>query len=451
MLFRLLKCAFRFFVYFLIVFLVLPFIPLSLDFEPVAYKVTLPEFKGALAPNQALDNVEYLFPNQVVGPESLEQHGGSIYTGVVGGQILKLTGAKITPVAKFGKKCEGPWEEDICGLHQRSSRHLRGESPEFGPLFTTPATRAAITANLREMANPASTYELSVSSPCLPEPFHGDAHEYVEDCICSTLATHIAGFVTPLVPNGIDLDGQPLSFANDLVVDSDGNVLFTETSTKWPLKKILYSVLEHENSGRVLMYDAKTKRTHILLEDLYCPNGIELGPDADSVIIAELTKNRLLKYYYRGPHKGDLVVFAENLPGEPDNIRRTPRGGYWVAFASGRSSAKLSVLDHLSAYPLVRKSVVRLLYLLGSALKYATTFYNWVPLKDIASRIDNGWILYEAVPKYGLIVELDASGKVVRSLHSPAGKIHLLSEVLEHDGHLYLGSFRNRFIGRVKA
>ncbi|KAL1414763.1 hypothetical protein MTO96_007233 [Rhipicephalus appendiculatus] len=333
------------------------------------FRSTLPEFKGALAPNQALDNVEYLFPNQVVGPESLEQHGGSIYTGVVGGQILKLTGTKITPVAKFGKKCEGPWEEDICG------RPLGLRFDKKGKLYAIDAYSGIHVVDVTK------------------------------------------GFVTPLVPNGIDLDGHPLSFANDLVVDNDDN----------------------------------TKRTHILLEDLYCPNGIELGPDSDSIIIAELTKNRLLKYYYRGPHKGDLVVFAENLPGEPDNIRRTPRGGYWVAFASGRSSAKPSVLDHLSAYPLVRKSVVRLLYLLGSALKYATTFYNWVPLKDVASRIDNGWILYEAVPKYGLIVELDASGKVVRSLHSPAGKIHLISEVLEHNGHLYLGSFRNRFIGRVKA
>lgn len=39
-------------------------------------RVTLPEFKGALAPNQALDGVEYLFLNQLVGPESLEAHGG---------------------------------------------------------------------------------------------------------------------------------------------------------------------------------------------------------------------------------------------------------------------------------------------------------------------------------------------------------------------------------------
>lgn len=400
---RLIKCAFRFFLYFLIVFLVLPFIPLSLDFQPVSYKVNLPEFKGPLAQNQALDKVEYLYPNQFVGPESLEAHGGSIYTGVIGGQILRITGTKVTPVVKFGKTCEGPWDEGICG------RPLGLRFDKQGRLYVA------------------------------------DAYSGI------SIVDVTKGFVTPLVPNGIDLDGHPLTFVNDVVLDGDGNVFFTESSTKWPLSKIMYSVLEHENSGRVLMYDAKTKRTHIILEDLYCPNGIELGPDGDSVIIAELSKKRLLRYHYRGAHKGDLDVFADNLPGDPDNIRRTPRGGYWVAFAVGRSRDKASALDHVAAYPLVRKSVVRLLYLLGSALKYASTLYDWAPLKDVAARIDNGWILYEVVPRYGLIVELDASGKIIRSLHSPAGKIHFISEVLEHDGHLYLGSFRNRFIGRVKA
>lgn len=65
-------------------------------------------------------------------------------------------------------------------------------------------------------------------------------------------------------------------------------------------------------------------------------------------------------------------------------------------------------------------------------------------------QLENAWVLFETMPQYGLIVELDASGKIIRSLHSPDHKIHLLSEVLEHDGYLYLGSYRNPFLGRVK-
>lgn len=403
MLLRLFKCCFRFFIYFVIIFLVLPFIPMPFDFEPVAYNVTLPEFKGALAPNKLLDKVEYLHPNQLVGPESLAEHKGSIYTGILGGHIVKITGNKVTSVAMFGKKCEGPWEEGICG------RPLGLRFDKEGKLYAIDAYSGIHVVDVTK------------------------------------------GFITPLVPTGIDIEGHPLKLPNDLVLDAEGNVYFTESSTRWPLNKIIFSLLEHDSSGRVLKYDAKTKRTEVLLEDLYLPNGIEMGPDGDSLIIAELGKRRLLRYYFRGAHQGDLEVFADNLPGEPDNVRRSPRGGYWVAFAFGRAQGSPALMDHLAPYPLVRKSVARLLYLLGSTLKYATTLYDWVPLKDVAARIDNGWILYEMVPKYGLIVELDASGKIIRSLHSPSKKIHFISEVLEHDGHLYLGSFRNRFLGRVKA
>ncbi|CAN7999513.1 unnamed protein product, partial [Ixodes pacificus] len=259
------------------------------------------------------------------------------------------------------------------------------------------------------------------------------------------------GSVVPLVPNGVDLDGRPLLFPNDLVLDNDGAVYFTETSTKWPLNKIIYSIMEHENSGRLLKYDPKTRQTYVVLEDLHCPNGIELSHDGESVLFSELTLRRVLRYYVKGAHKGDLEVFVDNLPGEVDNLRRSKSGGYWLAFASGRSQGNLTVGDHLGPYPLVRKATVRLLHLLGSLLKYAATYFNWVPLKDVAARIDNGWILYETLPKYGLVVEVDARGNVLRSLHSPGKKISFISEVLEHDGYLYLGSFRNPFVGRVKA
>lgn len=403
MLLGLLKCAFRCSVYFVVVFLLLPFIPLSLDFEPVAYKVVLPEFKGPLAVNKDLDKVEYLLKDQVVGPESLEAHEGSIYTGTVGGQVIKVTGNKITPVAKFGKTCEGMWEEGICG------RPLGLRFDKEGKLFIVDGYYGLNVVDVK------------------------------------------TGVVTPLVPPGTMLDGKPLLFPNDLVLGKDGSIYFTESSTKWPLNKIMYTIMEHESSGRLLKYDPKTKRTYILLEDLHCPNGIELSHDGQSLLFSETTERRVLRYHISGPHKGDLETFADNLPGEVDNIRRSARGGYWLAFASGRSLGNEGLGDRLAPYPLVRKSVVRLLHLLGSALKYLSTFVDYVPLREVAATIDNGWILYSALPRYGLVVELDGQGHIVRSLHSPGKKIALISEVLEHNGNLYLGSFRNRFLGRVKA
>lgn len=49
------------------------------------------------------------------GPESFTSFRGQIYTGVNGGDVVKLTGNHITPVVKFGKPCKALYEEDKCG------------------------------------------------------------------------------------------------------------------------------------------------------------------------------------------------------------------------------------------------------------------------------------------------------------------------------------------------
>ena len=37
------------------------------------------------------------------------------------------------------------------------------------------------------------------------------------------------------------------------------------------------------------------------------------------------------RYHLEGPNEGTTTSFAMNLPGFPDNIRLSSRGGFWVA------------------------------------------------------------------------------------------------------------------------
>lgn len=54
------------------------------------------------------------------------------------------------------------------------------------------------------------------------------------------------------------------------------------------------------------------------------------------------------------------------------------------------------------------------------------------------------------VPKYSLVVELSETGSYKRSFHDPNGvTVAYVSEAHEHNGHLYLGSFRSPYIGRL--
>ena len=60
-----------------------------------------------------------------------------------------------------------------------------------------------------------------------------------------------------------------------------------------------------------------------------------------------------------GPKQGSHEMFADNLPGLPDNIRRSERGGYWVAFAVVRHPEKFSVWDTLSNKPWIRRQMAK--------------------------------------------------------------------------------------------
>ena len=53
-------------------------------------------------------------------------------------------------------------------------------------------------------------------------------------------------------------------------------------------------------------------------------------------------------------------------------------------------------------------------------------------------------------PMYGLAIELDFDGEIIRSWHDPEGKvIQSVTCVTQHNKKLYLGSYINDFIGVV--
>uniref|UniRef100_A0A131XIP1 Putative conserved secreted protein n=1 Tax=Hyalomma excavatum TaxID=257692 RepID=A0A131XIP1_9ACAR len=399
---RTFKPIFKITVYLLAFVLILPLIPMALDFEPTENTVPMQELEGPLEPNDKLDHVEYLFKDKLRGPESLPVYKGSIYTGTEGGEIYKITGDKVTLIAKLGKKCEGLWEEEVCG------RPLGMRFNKDGRLFVIDAYYGLYAINVE------------------------------------------TGSVEHLLPSSTEIEGKKIVFGDDIDIDDDGSVYISEASNKWPLKKIVYTVMEHENTGRVLKFDPKTRKATVLMKGLRLPNGVQISHDKKSLLVCELSMNRILRYHLKGPKRGKTEVFVDKLPGWPDNIRPSKRGGYWVAFATGRSPNDTSVIDYLIPLPFIRKATIRFVYLVGTALKTASRVYPMPAINDWAAQFENGWVLYETLPQYGLVVELDADGRILRSFHSPKHKIHMLSEVLEHDGYLYLGSYRNPFLGRIK-
>ncbi|XP_070385604.1 uncharacterized protein [Dermacentor albipictus] len=70
---------------------------------------------------------------------------------------------------------------ELTPVHQRTSRRIRGDPPEFGPLPVAAAVRATVTSDGATMTSPVASSQLIVYPPRTPESFHGDTFEDVED------------------------------------------------------------------------------------------------------------------------------------------------------------------------------------------------------------------------------------------------------------------------------
>lgn len=89
-------------------------------------------------------------------------------------------------------------------------------------------------------------------------------------------------------------------------------------------------LLSGDTSGRLLKYDPKTRRRTVVLTGLAVPNGVAVSKDGAFVLVAEYIACRITRFWLKGPKARTSDIFVQ-LPGNPDNIKRTKRGDFWVA------------------------------------------------------------------------------------------------------------------------
>ena len=281
---------------------------------------------------------------------------------------------------------------------------------------------------------------------------------HVIDAYNGLLTVNITtGQVTKLLSTEELADGKPLKFLDDVVIDDSEDVVYmTDASQKWHLKWVFYTSAEHDESGKIVKYNIRTGKAETILSNLGFPNGIELTDDRQAILICEFNKRRILKHYIKGELQGTTEVFAEDLPGEPDNIGRSSskEETYWIGIAIARNAQKPSFFyDNLAQYPKTKIVLLRLLYHFGTSIEWIGAIFNSDLIKELAFYIRTGNIIIDSMANYGLAIELNQSGQIIQSLHSPDGKTVLLSEVREviQEGKkvVYLGSYLNNYLGRL--
>lgn len=228
----------------------------------------------------------------------------------------------------------------------------------------------------------------------------------VADAVKGLLSITPEGRITVLTQG---VAGQPFGFLDDLDVAPDGTVYFSDASTKFGYGGDVLDLVEHGGHGRLLAFDPGDGSVRVLLDGLQFANGIVADPSGAYVLVGETGSYRIQRYWLRGERAGTAEVFAENLPGFPDNISRAPDGRIWVPMPSPR----LPSMDRIAPRPFLRKVLLRL------------------PAA-----------LHPAPLRHGLVVELAPDGRPLRALHDPSGGVALVTSAMEREGSLYLGSYR---------
>ncbi|XP_021820499.1 protein STRICTOSIDINE SYNTHASE-LIKE 2-like [Prunus avium] len=218
--------------------------------------------------------------------------------------------------------------------------------------------------------------------------------------------------------------GIPFGFTNALDIDQElGAVYFTDSSSQYQRRNYISVILSGDKTGRLMKYDPESKQVQVLLENLSFPNGVALSKNGDFILLAETRHCRIMRYWLKTPKAGTFQVFAQ-LPGFPDNIRRSPRGGFWV----GIHSRILWILKLILSYPSLGNALLKLPLDITKAYSYVA---KWTGS--------------------GLIIRLSEQGVILEMLEDTSGnRWKSVSEVVEKDETLWIGSVKMPFAGKYK-
>lgn len=217
-----------------------------------------------------------------------------------------------------------------------------------------------------------------------------------------------------------DENGNKFLIPNDVDIASDGMIYFSNTSSKIPFnrKNARKLILEVKPDGGLYRYNPKTKKVETLIDSSFFGNGVAVSQNDEFVLMVDLTKYRIVRYWLKGTKKGQTDIFMDNLPGLPNGVSRRKDGNFWLGFTTRRDD----LLDKYQSNPRMKKIIY------GIPL--------WLQPKQEA---------------FGMIMLISNDGEIVKTYYDTSGKkVSEASSIEEHNGYLYLGGDLTGHIGKYK-
>jgi sugar lactone lactonase YvrE len=217
-----------------------------------------------------------------------------------------------------------------------------------------------------------------------------------------------------------DENGNRFLIPNDVDIADDGIIYFSNTSSNisFSRKHARKILLEARPDGGLYSYDPNTKEVKILIDSSFFGKGVAVSQNNEFVLMVDLTKYRIVRYWLKGDHSGKTDIFLENLPGLPNGISRRADGSFWLGFTTRRDD----LLDKIQPKPFVKKLI-----------------YG-IPL----------WLQPKQEP-FGMIMHISENGDILATYYDTTGKfVSEASSIEEHNDYLYLGGDLTDHIGRYK-
>lgn len=232
---------------------------------------------------------------------------------------------------------------------------------------------------------------------------------------------------------------------NSVAVAKNGDIYYTESTSDVEIDKVFLSMFLNP-SGRLMHFERKTKKVTVLVDRLFFGNGIVISPNEEFLVVSDLGRNKLIEYWIATKRIDTVGVFANNLPGCPDNIVADDKG-IWVALPIASDPDNLAFFQRLTEYPTIRKFIARTLYLLEAFLKNCYKYTSLDYFKTLIFKINSYETYSFMLPKRASVLRFDWKGKLIASYHTYDGNSY--THAMELNGKLYLGSFSYDFIARV--
>ncbi|PHP65644.1 hypothetical protein CSC94_17495 [Zhengella mangrovi] len=203
--------------------------------------------------------------------------------------------------------------------------------------------------------------------------------------------------------------GQPFKCVNAIAANGD-TLLVCDASRHNGPEDWQRDLMERRSSGRIVRLDPASGQELLLAEKLAYPFGVAVEPDG-SLLFPESWKHRVVRL---APGKHPEPVL-ENLPGYPSRLVPAQGGGFWLTVFACRTQLVEFILRERKYREIMMATIAPELWpapqlrpphsflepLQGGGIKQMGVLKPWAPPRS-----------------YGLVVRLDAGGRIRRSLHS---------------------------------